>query len=44
MTPDEVQLLINRAIRDHEARVAVISGVMGVVLLIGAWSAIWMCR
>jgi hypothetical protein len=44
MKPEEVQQLINRAIRDHELRVAAISGAMGAVLLVGTWHAIWLCR
>ncbi len=44
MTPEEVQQLIDRAIRDHEVRVAAISGAMGALLLVGTWHAIWLCR
>jgi hypothetical protein len=44
MTPEEVRQLINQAIRDHEVRVAAISGVMGTLLLVGTWHAIWLCR
>lgn len=36
--------LIEDAIRDHEIRVAAISGVLGVLLMIGTWHAIWLCR
>lgn len=44
MNEDQVRQLIHDAIRDHEIRVAVISGVMGALLLIGTWHAIWLCR
>lgn len=44
MNEDQVRRLIEEAIRDHEIRVAVVSGVMGVLLLIGTWHAIWLLR
>lgn len=44
MNPDDVRLIVDRAIRAHEIRVAVWSGLMGAVLLCGTWHAIWMCR
>lgn len=42
MTPDEMQSAIDRAIRDHEIRVAFWSGLMGAMLLFGTWHAIWL--
>ena len=42
MTPDEIQSAIDRAIRDHEIRVAFWSGLMGAMLLFGTWHAIWL--
>lgn len=44
VSQDEIQRLINSAIRDHEIRVAVVSGVMGALLLVGTWHAIWLLR
>lgn len=44
MDEDQVRQLIHDAIRDHEIRVAAISGVMGAILLVGTWHAIWLCR
>lgn len=44
MSQDEIQQLIDHAIRDHEIRVAAISGVLGIILLVGTWHAIWLCR
>ena len=36
--------IVAAAIREHELRVAVISGALGTVLLAGSWHAIWMLR
>lgn len=44
MDEEHVRRLIEDAIRDHEIRVAVMSGVLGVLLLIGTWHAIWILR
>jgi hypothetical protein len=45
MSQDDVRLLIDRAIRDHEIRVAFWSGSgMGAVLMAGTWHAIWISR
>lgn len=33
---------IRRAIVAHEIRVAVISGILGLMLLLGTWHAIWL--
>lgn len=44
MNPEDVRLIVDRAIRAHELRVAVMSGVMGLLLLAGTWHAIWLCR
>jgi hypothetical protein len=44
MDEDQVRLLIEGAIRDHEIRVAAISGVVGALLLVGTWHAIWLSR
>jgi hypothetical protein len=44
MDEQQVRDIVNAAIRDHEIRVAVMSAVMGVVLLIGTWHAIWLLR
>lgn len=44
MDEDQVRLLIEGAIRDHEIRVAAISSVVGALLLVGTWHAIWLSR
>lgn len=44
MDQEEIERLINRAIRDHEIRVAAMSSIMGVLLLVGTWHAIWLLR
>jgi hypothetical protein len=44
MDDRQIQLLIDRAIREHELRVALWSGLLGLLLLLGTWHAIWMCR
>ncbi len=44
MDDRHIQLLIDRAIREHELRVALWSGLLGLLLLCGTWHAIWMCR
>lgn len=44
MTRDDVRALVAAAIREHEARVALWSGLAGAVLLLGTWHAIWLCR
>lgn len=44
MTEDQVREIVAAAIREHELRVAVISGVLGSVLLAGSWHALWMLR
>jgi hypothetical protein len=44
MDDRHVQELIDRAIREHELRVALWSGLLGLLLLAGTWHAIWLCR
>jgi hypothetical protein len=44
MDEKRIQQLIDEGIRQHELRVALFSGVGGLVLLAGTWHAIWMCR
>jgi len=44
MTQDEVRVLVDRAIREHEMRVALWSGLLGAALMAGTWHAIWLCR
>lgn len=44
MEPSEIEAAIDRAIRRHELRVALVSGLLGVILLAGTWHAIWLCR
>lgn len=44
MSQEDVRLIVDRAIRAHEIRVALWSGLMGLILLAGTWHAILMCR
>ena len=44
MDDRHVQQLIDRAIREHELRVALWSGLLGLLLMAGTWHAIWLCR
>jgi len=44
VTEDHLRRLIDDAIRQHEIRVALWSGLAGGVLLAGTWHAILMCR
>ena len=44
MSKQEIQHLINCAIREHELRVALWSGLAGALLMAGTWHAIWLCR
>ena len=44
MGQHEIQALIDRAIRAHELRVALWSGLAGLLLMAGTWHAIWLCR
>jgi hypothetical protein len=44
MTPEDITKAIDDAIRHHELRVALWSGLMGAVLLAGTWHAILLCK
>ena len=44
MEQDEIEQLVARAIRAHELRVALWSGLFGAALMAGTWHAIWLCR
>jgi hypothetical protein len=44
MSQEDVRLMVDRAIRDHEIRVALWSGLLGALLMAGTWHAIWLCR
>jgi hypothetical protein len=44
MTEEQVKEIVAAAIRQHELRVAVISGAAGTALLAGMWHAIWLLR
>lgn len=35
---------VKQEIRAHELRVALWSGLLGLVFMAGTWHAIWMCR
>ena len=41
VSEEEVRVIVSRAIRVHEARVALISGILGLLLLAGTWHAIY---
>lgn len=41
---EDVQRLVATAIREHELRVALWSGLLGAVVMAGTWHAIWLCR
>ena len=42
MDEERIVKLIDQAIRQHELRVALISGVIGLCLLVGTWHSIWL--
>jgi hypothetical protein len=44
LTRGEILDEINRAIREHELRVALWSGLLGALLMAGTWHAILLCR
>lgn len=44
MTPEDITKAIDDAIKQHELRVALWSGLMGAVLLAGTWHAILLCK
>jgi len=44
MSEDQVREIVAAAIREHELRVAVISGAAGTALLAGTWHALWLLR
>ena len=44
MSQEDVRAMVDRAIREHEIRVALWSGLLGLVFVAGTWHAIWMCR
>lgn len=44
MKKEEILLEIRRAIAEHELRVAIYSGVLGLLLLAGTWHSIWLLR
>jgi hypothetical protein len=44
MSQEDVRVMVDRAIRDHEIRVALWSGLLGALLMAGTWHAIWLCR
>jgi hypothetical protein len=44
MVDETIRKAIDDAIRQHELRVALWSGLLGAVLMAGTWHAIWLCR
>jgi putative hemolysin len=44
MSQEDVRSMVDRAIREHELRVAFWSGLAGALLMGGTWHAIWLCR
>lgn len=44
MTPEEVQDLVHSAIRAHEVRVGIVSGIAGLLIIGGIFHAFWLLR
>jgi len=44
MNDEDITKMVDDAIRHHELRVALWSGILGAVLTAGTWHAIWLCR
>jgi hypothetical protein len=44
MNEEETKAFVHRAIREHELRVSLWSGLLGTALLAGTWHAILLCR
>lgn len=44
MSHEDVRDLVAAAIRKHELRVALWSGLLGAAVMAGTWHAIWLCR
>ena len=44
MSEEEIRAIVDSKIRLHELRVAVISGILGLLLLGGTWHAIWLAK
>ena len=44
MAEEDIRKVIGEAIRQHELRVALWSGLLGAMLMAGTWHAIWLCR
>lgn len=44
MNQQDIKKLIQQEIREHEIRVGVISGVIGIAVILGVFHAIWLLR
>lgn len=44
MNRDEIEKLIEAKIKEHESRVGLISGFIGLTLLFGLFHAVWMLK
>jgi hypothetical protein len=44
MSPEDIRKAIDDAIRQHELRVALWSGLLGLLFMAGTWHAIWLAR
>jgi hypothetical protein len=44
VTEEQIQEIVDRAIRHHELRVALWSGLLGAAIMAGTWHAIWLVR
>jgi hypothetical protein len=44
MSPEDIRKAIDDAIRQHELRVALWSGLLGLLFMAGTWRAIWLAR
>lgn len=44
MTEEDVRQVVRIAIAAHKLRVAIFSGIGGMLLIAGTWHAIWICK
>ena len=44
MDDTRIRAYVHQEIRAHEIRVAIWSGLFGLIFTAGTWHAIWMCR
>lgn len=44
MNQEDIKKLIQQEIKEHEIRVGVISGIIGIAVVLGVFHAIWLLR